>query len=284
MRRSFSALALAFVVIAAAPAAQDVTIGTRPGSLKFAVLGDAGTGERPQYEVGDRMWSARSAFAFDFVLLTGDNMYGRQLPEDFVTKFQKPYERLLGAGVRFYAALGNHDKPENRFYAPFNMNGERYYSFSPRADVRFVVLDTNLLDPKQLEWARETLVAAREPWKIAVFHHPIYSDGGRHGSNIELRVALEPLLVASGVEVVFTGHDHFYERIKPQKTVTHFVLGSGGQLRRGDVKRSALTAAAFDQDQSFMLVELAGDQLFFQTISRTGVTVDAGVIDRRPTT
>jgi Calcineurin-like phosphoesterase len=282
MRRSVFALAL--VVIAAAPEAQDVAIGTHPGSLKFAVLGDAGTGERPQYEIGDRMWAAHSAFAFEFVLLTGDNMYGRQLPEDFVTKFQKPYERLLGAGVTFYAALGNHDKPENRFYKPFNMNGERYYTFSPRRDVRFVVLDTNLMDPKQLAWTDETLRTAHEPWKIMIFHHPIYSDGGRHGSNIELRVALEPLLVANGVEVVFTGHDHFYERIKPQKAVTHFVLGSGGQLRKGDVRRSAMTAAAFDQDQSFMLVELAGDQLFFQTISRTGVTVDSGVIERRPTT
>jgi hypothetical protein len=83
---------------------------------------------------------------------------------------------------------------------------------------------------------------------------------------------------------VFTGHEHIYERTTPQKGVTHFVAGSGGQLRKGDVRRSAMTAAAFDQDQAFMLVEIAGDRLLFQTISRTGVTVDSGVIERRPTT
>jgi predicted phosphodiesterase len=271
------------VLAAPQPAAQTVTIGTQPGSLKLAVIGDAGTGERPQYEVAERAWAARASFPFDMVLLLGDNMYGRQEPEDFVQKFERPYERFLSAGVRFYAALGNHDKQNNRFYTPFNMKGERYYTFVQQ-HVRFVVLDTNLLDPKQIAWADETLAAAREPWKIVYFHHPLYSDGGRHGSNVELRVVLEPLLVRHGVRVVFTGHEHIYERTTPQKGITHFIAGSGGKLRKGDVRPSALTGAAFDQDQSFMLVEIAENQLFFQTISRAGATVDSGVIDRRPTT
>jgi 3',5'-cyclic AMP phosphodiesterase CpdA len=262
--------------------AQDLVIG-RAGSLKFAVLGDFGTGERPQYEVAERMWNARTDFPYDLVLALGDNMYGRQQPQDFVEKFQRPYAKLLQAGVVFQAALGNHDKPENRNYAPFNMGGERYYTFV-RPRVRFVVLDTNVMDAKQLAWIEQTLAAASEPWKIVYFHHPLYSDGGRHGSNVELRVLLEPLLVKHGVRVVFTGHEHIYERTTPQKGITYFVAGSGGQLRKGDVHPSALTAAAFAYDQSFMLVEILGDQLFFQTISRAGSTVDSGVIQRRPTT
>ena len=274
---------LVAVIGALAPAAQTVTIGQQPGSVKFAVIGDAGTGEHSQYEVAERVWAARAAFPFDLVLLLGDNMYGRQEPADFVQKFERPYERLLSAGVKFQAALGNHDKPDNRLYGLFNMNGERYYTFV-RQHVRFVVLDTNLLDTKQIAWADETLATAREPWKVVYFHHPLYSDGRRHGSNVELRVVLEPILVRHGVRVVFAGHEHIYERTKPQKGVTYFIAGSGGQLRRGDVRPTALTGAAFDQDQSFMLVEIAEEQLFFQTISRTGATVDSGVIDRRPTT
>jgi hypothetical protein len=262
--------------------AQEVSLG-RPGSLKFAVLGDFGTGDRPQFEVAERMWNARRAFPFDLVLALGDNMYGRQGPQDLKDKFELPYARLLQAGVIFHAALGNHDKPDNRHYGPFNMGGERYYTFV-RPNVRFVVLDTNEMEPQQLAWLETTLATATEPWKIVYFHHPLYSDGRRHGSNVELRVLIEPLLVKYGVRVVFTGHEHIYERTTPQKGVTHFVAGSGGQLRKGGVRPSPLMAAAFDQDQAFMLVEIAGDQLFFQTISRLGATVDSGVIARRPTT
>ena len=262
------------------PAGPVITAPPLPESLKFAVVGDAGDGSRPQYEVGQQMAAARTTFPFEFVIALGDNMYGRQEPQDFITKFQKPYQRLIDGGVRFYGALGNHDRQENRSYPGFNMGGERFYSFVQQ-NVRFVVLDTNFLDPKQLAWAERTLTNAPEPWKIVYFHHPLYSDGGRHGSDVELRVVLEPLLVAHGVSVVFTSHDHVYERIKPQKGITYFVEGSGGRLRKGDLKPSAMTAAGFDLDQTFMLVEIAGDQMLFRAISRTGLTVDSGVIVRR---
>jgi predicted phosphodiesterase len=276
-------LVATLAIARADPAAQNVRIGTHAGSLKLAALGDAGTGEKPQYDIGDRLWEARAAFPFDLVLLLGDNLYGRQEPQDFIDKFQRPYRRLLDAGVMFFAALGNHDQPTNKNYPPFNMGGQRCYTFV-RQDVRFVVLDSNALDQQQVDWFDETLLGAREPWRIVVFHHPIYSDGGRHGSNVELRVILEPILLRHGVQVVFSGHEHIYERLRPQKGITYFISGSGGQLRKGDVHSSAMTGAAFDRDQSFMLLEIAGEQLFFQTISRTGATVDSGAIDRRPPT
>jgi 3',5'-cyclic AMP phosphodiesterase CpdA len=213
--------------------------------------------------------------------MCGDNMYGSQQPADFITKFQRPYAALLAAGVPFHAALGNHDDPDNRSYPPFNMGGQRYYTFVKK-NVRFIVLDSNEMDRPQLAWFEQTLRAALDDWKIVVFHHPLYSDGGRHGSNVELRVILEPLLVKYGVDVVFSGHEHFYERIRPQKGITYFIEGSSGQLRKGDVRASAMTAAYFDQDQTFMLVEIAGDELSFQVLSRAGATVDRGVISRRP--
>jgi hypothetical protein len=271
-------------LVATSPlAAQKATLGGSADSLKFAVLGDFGTGDRPQYEIGERMWAAHAAFPFDLVLALGDNMYGSQRPKDFVNKFERPYAPLLEAGVVFQAVLGNHDRPENRNYPLYNMNGQRYYTFT-RGNVRFVALDTNMLEPRQVEWADATLASATEPWKIVYFHHPLYSNGGRHGSNVELRVELEPLLVKYNVNVVFAGHEHIYERLKPQKGVTHFVAGSGGKLRKGDASPSPTSAAAFDQDQAFMLVEIEGDELRFQTISRTGATVDSGLIHRRPTT
>jgi predicted MPP superfamily phosphohydrolase len=268
------------------PAAQNAaraveTLPARPDSLKFAVLGDNGTGAKPQYDVGQQMVAARTTFPFDMVLMLGDNMYGRQDPQDFVTKFERPYAALLQAGVLFYASLGNHDNQDNRFYKRFNMGGERYFTFVKK-NVRFFVLDSNQLDPKQRAWLDEALQRSDDQWRICYFHHPIYSDGGRHGSDVSLRVALEPLLVKYRVNVVFSGHDHIYERLKPQKGITYFVSGSGGELRRGDVRPSGLTAAYYDQDQSFMLVEVAGDDLFFEAVARSGAKVDSGVIHRYP--
>jgi 3',5'-cyclic AMP phosphodiesterase CpdA len=213
------------------------------------------------------------------VIMLGDNMYGSQRSADFVQKFERPYKALLDAGVKFYASLGNHDRTSNDQYKSFNMGGERYYTYA-RTNVRFFVLDSNYLDPPQLVWIERALRNATEAWKIAYFHHPLYSDGGRHGSEVDLRVLLEPLFVKYHLNVVYSGHDHIYERIKPQKGITYFVSGAGGELRQGDLKRSANTAAGFDQDRSFMLNEIAGDDLFFQVISRTGQTVDQGVIHR----
>jgi hypothetical protein len=93
-------------------------------------------------------------------------------------------------------------------------------------------------------------------------------------------VLLEPLLLRYGVSVVFSGHDHIYERLRPQKGISYFIAGSGGKLRRGDLVTSESTAAGFDQDQAFVIVEVAAEELYFQTISRTGVTVDSGTIRR----
>jgi 3',5'-cyclic AMP phosphodiesterase CpdA len=274
---------MAFTALSWTPPQQDPQWPVAPGSLKFAVIGDNGTGDRPQYDVGQQMAAARDAFPFELVIMLGDNMYGRQQPQDFVDKFERPYRPLLQAGVPFYATLGNHDNPANQFYEGFNMGGERYYSFE-RKDVRFYVFDSNQLDPKQLAWIEDNLKQPYLGWKIAYFHHPLYSDAGRHGPDVQLRVVLEPLLVRYGVNVVFSGHEHVYERLVPQKGITYFIDGSSGQLRRGDVIPSPTTAAAFDQDQTFMLVEVTDAQLSFRTISRTGRVVDSGVIHRRPTT
>jgi 3',5'-cyclic AMP phosphodiesterase CpdA len=161
------------------------------------------------------------------------------------------------------------------------MGGERYYTFT-RGNVRFIGLDTNILDAKQLAWFENTLRTSGERWKVVYFHHAIYSDGTRHGSDVELRVRLEPLLVRYRVNVVFSGHDHIYERLKPQKGITYFVAGASGKLRKG-IKASEQRAVGFDQDQSFVLVEVAGDELTFRAISRGGQVIDSGVI-RQPST
>ena len=261
-------------------AAQDLTLPNRPGSVKFAAIGDNGTGEFEQYDLARQMKIWHGKFPFEFVIMLGDNIYGGNGPADFVQKFERPYKPLLDAGVKFFASLGNHDDATaDASYKPFNMGGRRYYSYA-RGNVRFFVLDSNALEPAQIAWIDGALKDAQEPWKVCYFHHPLYSDGGRHGPSVDLRVVLEPIFVKYGVNVVYSGHDHVYERIKPQKGITYFVAGAGGQLRKGDLRRSTNTAAGLDQDQSFMLNEVVEDDLHFQVISRNGRTVDRGTIHR----
>ena len=261
-------------------AAQELALPNAPGSVKFAVIGDSGSGDSGQYQVAQQMTAFHAKFAFDRVIMLGDDIYGGQGASDLVKKFSLPYKPLLDVGVKFYAALGNHDDPANQSYPLWNMGGERYYTYVVK-NVRFFVLDSDQLDPKQLAWITDALKSSHDDWKICYFHHPLYSDGMTHGSSVDLRIVLEPLFVTYGVNVVFSGHDHIYERITPQKGITYFVSGSAGQLRKGDTKKSAMTAASFDQDQSFMLVEIGGDDLAFQALSRTGVTVDKGTIHRQ---
>lgn len=255
-----------------------LTLPVKAGSVRFAVIGDTGTGTRQQKELAEVMVRYREIFPFEFVLMMGDNLYGGEKPDDFKKKFQDVYQRLLDDKVKFYAALGNHDESNQRFYELFNMKGEEYFRFRD-GNVAFYSLNSNYMDKRQVKWLEDQLAQDASEWKIAFFHHPPYSSGGKHGSSIGLREIVEPIFIKYGVHAVFTGHEHFYERIKPQKGIYYFVSGAGGKLRAGDVKdNSPLTEKGFDRDLSFMLLEVVGDQLHFQVISRTGDTVDSGVL------
>jgi hypothetical protein len=266
------------ILTVAMVAAADLPL--KPNSVRFAVIGDGGTGGKAQYDVARQMEEFRKRIGFDFVIMLGDNIYGGERPVDLKQKFEDPYKPLLDAGVRFYASLGNHDNPNQRFYKPFNMGEKRYYSFR-RGNAEFFALDSNYMDPQQLGWLNNALRDSGAAWKICYFHHPLYSDGKYHGADIDLRIRLEPVFRSSGVRVVFSGHEHLYERMLPHSGIYYSVLGNSGELRVHDLKQSSDVARGFDTDRAFMQVEIAGDQLYFQTISRAGQTVDSGEIDRQ---
>lgn len=278
LTRLYAATALATLGAATLPA-QQVTLPLKNGSVRFLVLGDAGTGDREQFEVANQMVRYAQRFPFTFAIMLGDNLYGSERPQDFDKKFMRPYKALLDGGIEFNAALGNHDDPNQRYFKPFHLDGQRYRTFK-KGNVRFFVIDSNYLDPAQVKWLEKELSASGSDWKIAYFHHPLYTTA-RRGPEVELRAVLEPLFVKHGVDVVFTGHEHIYERLQPQKGIYHFTVGGAAKLRKGDTRPGSLIAARFDRDRSFLLAEIAGDSLYFQTISRKGATVDKGVLVRR---
>jgi len=222
----------------------------------------------------------RGRFPFEFTLMMGDNLYGTERPKDYETKFSIPYKALIDGGVKFYAALGNHDDAGQIQYKLFNMDGKKYYSFKPKDGVRFFAIDSNYVDDKQLEWLNKELAASGSDWKIVFFHHPLYSSGATHGSADLQRELLEPTFLKHGVNVAFMGHEHFYERLKPQKGVAYFIIGSSSKIRKGDLQKSSLTAYGNDSEYAFMLAEIVGDEMYYQAINDKGVTLDAGSIRR----
>ena len=101
-------------------------------------------------------------------------------------------------------------------------------------------------------------------------------------TEVDLRTLVEPLFVKHRVSAVFAGHEHFYERVKPQNGIVHFTEGGSAKLREGNIRVGPLTAKGFDTDLSYMLVEIDGDTMHFQTLSRQGQEVDAGTFTVRP--
>jgi predicted MPP superfamily phosphohydrolase len=279
---SLRLVVIAFAVNVALANAQtklDIRLPLKDKSLRFAMIGDSGTGEKEQYEIAKQMETYHNVVGFDFVIMLGDNIYGGHEPRDFQRKFETPYKPLLDAGVKFYASLGNHDDPKlEPLYKPFNMNGERYYTFK-RGDIQFFALDSNYMDAQQLTWLEQNLRSSKAQWKICFFHHPLYNEGKMHGPDLDLRNQLSPLLKSYGVNAVFAGHEHAYQRLKPVDNIYYFVQGDSGKLERHDFHHSN-QLASFDQGRTFMIVEIVGETMYFQTISQDGQTIDSGGLPR----
>jgi hypothetical protein len=242
------------------------------GALTFAVIGDSGTGDDAQREIASEMFRYYTeARKFAFVLMLGDNLYG----DDYTDEFALPYKDLLDAKVPFYATLGNHDRDNERHYKPFNMNDADRYQFDA-GSARFVALNSNRpADPEQMAWLDKAFADAGDKWRIAFFHHPLYSSGDHASqSRDSIRPALEPALIRNHVNVVFVGHEHLYERVAPQQGVRYFVSGGGGR-KLYKVKLSDFDEVGFSEHH-FMVIEITGDMMYYEAISHTGHVLDCG--------
>ena len=256
--------------------------------FRFITFGDFGTGDSEQYDLAGQMLSWRKNHPFDTVLLLGDNIYNDGDPADIPAKFEKPYAELLKSGIKFYAVLGNHDVRKGREgqinYPNFNMGGRSYYSFTKgNGLVEFFAIDSTNVDEAQMQWLEGALAGSKAQWKIAFFHHPIYSSARAHGSDLKLRAKIEPLFLRYGVVSAFSGHDHTYERTKPQNGIQYFVAGAGsGKLRIGDLDRkSAIFETGNDETGSFLYLEVTRDAISFQAVDASGSVFDSGKIQMK---
>jgi predicted phosphodiesterase len=288
--RIFLALVLTTTALLTNAFSQDSTTG-KP-TLIFAVIGDTGTGDAAQLAVAKQMVKQREKTPFEFVIMLGDNIYEKGEERYIKPRFEEPYKDLLAAKVEFYVVLGNHDIVSGTEfqtnYKNFNMGGKRYYRFAKFAKdvkesmVEFFALDSNLMDEKQLSWLEENLKASQAKWKVAFCHHSIYSSSRMHGAYVKLRAQLEPLYVKYGVNAVFAGHAHSYERTKPQKGVQYFSEGASGEIKKRSLDRQGqFFAAGEDMVNSFLIVQVNEDEMKVEAIAADGKLIDSHTIKRK---
>lgn len=274
--------------------------------FRFIAIGDSGCGCSGQEKVARRLIEWHRTNPFRTVVMLGDNVYGRTIGTRggdrslFDDRFDEYYLPLLNTGVKFFAALGNHDM-ETRGGRDmiadkkrFNIAGNNgYYSFYSDAEVdgnplvHFIALNTvNLInedrgDKAQIAWLSKTLAESKSIWKVVFFHHPLYAPAGEgHEPEVELRRDLENVFVAAGVQLVLAGHNHYYARMKTQRGINHFISGGGGRsLKTPIVDQHTVRAAEIYHFVNFDVYE---DRLEFQVVPAESRFADSGTISPRP--
>jgi tartrate-resistant acid phosphatase type 5 len=244
-----------------------------PARFTFAVVGDYGSGSPNEYAVTRLIGTWKP----DFVLTLGDNSYPLGLATLLDQNIFRPLAKVFRASA-FFPAFGNHDvylfggRPE--LDAFHSLGNERWYRFG-WGDASFVVLDSNLSvapGSPQLAFARRAFTRSG-CFRFAGFHHPPFSP---HSTGIApgLRQTIVPLIGRSGVQVVFQGHVHSYERSRPRDGAIYLTVGTGGAEigRYGD---STLPSAKLITGRFGALrVDVSGQSARFRF-----VTVDGKVRD-----
>lgn len=244
--------------------------------LRVALVGDVGDGGGREHETAAAIEAQSQIDRYDILMLLGDNVYPAGDPERIQATVFEPFAPLLDAGTDMFAVLGNHDVMSDTGDAQLEALGMPGHWYSvERGDLLGIALDsTRPDDPDQLAWLEETLASSDSTWKLVGLHHPPYSSG-LHGSHEELRNTFVPLFERYGVQVVFSGHEHDYQRSNPIDGVTYIVTGAASRTRRTGV--DDFTAVAYSTHH-FVDLNVFDDHLLVRAIDQDGEQFDEVVI------
>ena len=210
-------------------------IGSKTES-RFWIVGDSGTGGKAQEQVHDGMRKYLGDRMLDGYLHVGDMAYGSGTDVEFTNRFFKMYDSTL-RNTTCWASMGNHEGRSSRgktgigpYYDAYVLPAkaeaggvpsgtETYYSFD-FANVHFICLNSHDLDrgptAAMAQWLKSDLEKTKADWLVAFWHHPPYTKGSHDSDKekqlIEMRENIMPILESGGVDVVYTGHSHIYER------------------------------------------------------------------------
>ncbi|MFH1619177.1 MAG: metallophosphoesterase [bacterium] len=266
----------------------------------FMLFGDSASESEEHMEIALQM----EKFNPDFVINIGD-IVDTGLDKDADMPYFQSYKNLLKK-TPFFLALGNHDYGRSRKnlddrnfirknYLPFHQmpwsSGSPHYYFFDNGDARFICLDTNFFEEaksapsfekgsRQMKWLETVLSGTRAAWKFVYMHHPAYSTGG-HGSIPGLAEVLAPVLEKHKVDMVFSGHDHDYERTHPIRNgvrsdadgIIYLTVGGGGQPLY--IQRiHADWSAKFMPVYHFAWFQIRGKELRMDVYDREGRIID----------
>lgn len=262
------------------------------GTFRFLAFGDSGSGDEAQLQLAALM----PGYNPDLIVHAGDVIEPKGDLANYPRKFLQPYGSLL-ANVCIYPCLGNHDwnKVEGRAFfhvfdlpenGPAGVQPQRNYWFD-FGDVRFVCFDSNdtleSIQTRIAPWLQATLESAPTRWKIVVFHHAIYTNGN-HSAKGALLQNIVPVLDKCKVDVVFSGHNHMYERSKPLRSgrpvdgsdgTVYITTGAGGcELYEPHRPKPAHQAAGDYTQHSFTVVDVTPESLSLRQIGQANNVID----------
>jgi len=272
----------------------EITFTSAPEShqFSFVVLGDGRPDDRssPPSQAARDVAAQIAQHSFDLALHTGDIVHSGGVCSgensswnQYIRSYFDVYRESTG-GTPFYPSIGNHELGGGScgYWGYTDVFArEAYYSFD-WGNAHFVALDTSQSyrpGSPQYEWLVSDL-QTDSPWKFVFFHYPAYSSG-YHGSTSDVQKHLVPLFEAYGVDVVFNGHDHIYERTCPilngacgEGVVYYVTGGAGASLYSG----SAEWFTAFSSSlHHFLKVEVDDCRLRVDGVD--GVVFDSYEID-----
>jgi hypothetical protein len=246
-------------------------------TVRFLAFGDSGGGGSDQLTLRDQM----ETVPFEMIIHTGDIAYDSGTIREFEDNVFGVYANIFKS-FSFWPAAGNHEyltdnaAPFRAVFALPGDSGEKWYSYD-WGPIHFAALDTEADYATQMTWLDQDLAATTLPWKIVYMHRPPYSSG-EHGSDLKLRTLLQPVIEKHGVQLVLAGHDHDYERMIPQYSVSYIVTGGGGRGTR-PVGTSGFTAFSAEVIH-FIYGEVSPDEMVLHAIDGVGREFDSLVIKR----
>jgi hypothetical protein len=241
-------------------------------SFVFAAMGDHRNNPSAHLSVVQRVIAINPDLCVD----TGDLVGNGDNAGDWDPQFFTPEAGLMKS-VCLFPAIGNHEGTAANylayFYLPTGSGSERYYSFD-YGNAHFVALDTNIsysAGSAQYIWFVNDITSTTKPWRFVYFHHPPYSSSS-HGSDLTVRAQLCPVIEANGVQIVFNGHDHDYER-SYVNGVYYIVTGGGGAplYAAGSSSWTQASASAFHCCK----ITISGNNLSFEAIKPDGSSIDS---------
>ena len=255
---------------------------------RAVVYGDFGTHVSPNRTLG----LAIHALHPDLQLTVGDNNQRDGAPGDYDPQWFRPFAEVMRYAP-IMPALGNHDWPSRegfwmQEYFSLPQNGpaepagllEKNYSFD-YGSVHFAVIDTEYFEKGRTaemaairDWLQADLAATSKPWKIVILHRPPYTSLGNHGPQARVREYICPVMEAAGVQIVFQGHNHLYERSQPINGIRYLTVG-GTAVSTYPIKERQIASAFLKNDSSLLgRFEMDGPVFHFEMRSWEGAFID----------